>query len=137
MSTLTINNSMTLLQVQEAFSQAFPYLKLEFFTEAHKPGEGSSQAQMVPKQWDATLVIKDIQETSTLMELSINATDTVAHLEEALEENFGLHAQVFRKSGNTWLETTRSDDQTLQTQNERGASHEPNAQPHENPYQVD
>lgn len=137
MTTLTINNSMTLLQVQETFSEAFPYLRLEFFIEPHKPGQGSEKAQMVPKQWDATLVIKEIQQTTEASEIRVRPTDTVAKLEMALEKGFGLHAQVFRKSGNTWLETTRTDSETLQAQNDKGAAHEPGAQPHENPYKVD
>ena len=137
MNGFTLNNEMTLLQVQEAFSKTFPYLKLEFFTEPHKPGQGSEKAQMLPKQWDAALVIREIQETTEAMELRVRPTDTVAKLEMALEKGFGLHAQVFRKSGNTWLETTRTDSETLQAQNDKGAVHEPSAQPHENPYKID
>lgn len=137
MTGFTLNTNMTLQQVQETFSEAFPYLKLEFFVEPHKQGEGSARSQMVPKQWDAELLVKDIKELTELIELPIISTDTVAQFEMALEENFGLHAQVFRKSGNTWLETTRTDSDTLKFQNARGAAHEPGAQPHENPYQVD
>ena len=41
-------------------------------------------------------------------------------LEERFEKDFGLHVQVFRKSGNIWLETSVSDDLTLAQQNEKG-----------------
>ena len=39
---------------------------------------------------------------------------------KTMQEEFGLHVQVFRKSGNTWLETSTSDDLTLEDQNFKG-----------------
>jgi hypothetical protein len=45
---------------------------------------------------------------------------TVADLEFRLEKEYGLHIQVFRKSGNIWLETTATDNWTLDRQNQEG-----------------
>jgi hypothetical protein len=42
---------------------------------------------------------------------------TVADLEQFFEREFELHIQVFRKVGNTWQETTLSDQLTLGEQN--------------------
>jgi hypothetical protein len=44
----------------------------------------------------------------------------VWQLERLFEEEYGLHVQVFRKSGTVWLETTVSDDLTLEQQEARG-----------------
>ena len=44
----------------------------------------------------------------------------VSALEKSFEVQFGLSAQVFRKSGKTWLETSKTDDWTLKHQNEAG-----------------
>jgi hypothetical protein len=45
---------------------------------------------------------------------------TVTDFENALMDQFGLSAQVFRRSGNLWLETTITDYWTLKQQNEHG-----------------
>lgn len=42
---------------------------------------------------------------------------TVAELEAKLQDH-GIFAQVFRKSGDLWLETTRTDGWTLERVNE-------------------
>ena len=41
----------------------------------------------------------------------------VAELENAFAKSFGFAVQVFRKSGNVWLQTTATDDWTLEEQN--------------------
>ncbi|MBK8556702.1 MAG: hypothetical protein IPL65_13445 [Lewinellaceae bacterium] len=41
-----------------------------------------------------------------------------------LEEQCGLHVQLFRKSGSLWLETSRTDQLTLAQQNAKGESSE-------------
>jgi hypothetical protein len=42
----------------------------------------------------------------------------VGELEHAFNVKFGLSAQVFRKSGEIWLQTTTTDTWTLAKQNE-------------------
>jgi hypothetical protein len=44
----------------------------------------------------------------------------VVELECLFEDQFGLFVQVFRRSGNLWLETTVTDSWSLQKQNEQG-----------------
>ena len=39
---------------------------------------------------------------------------TVETLESMFEDEFGLHVQVFRKSGETWLQTSVTDHWTLE-----------------------
>lgn len=60
--------------------------------------------------------------TSIHNEFAVAFTDqtTVQALEKQMEESFGLHVQVFRRSGNIWLETTVTDEWTLEFQNEQG-----------------
>ncbi len=52
--------------------------------------------------------------------LTITPNMTVAELEQNFNDVYGLSVQVFRKSGNVWLETTATDDWTLKSQNEQG-----------------
>ena len=44
----------------------------------------------------------------------------VNELEKIFKDRFNLAVQVFRKSGNLWLETTMTDNWTLQQQNNHG-----------------
>ena len=50
----------------------------------------------------------------------ISGDMTVLELENLFMNRFGLAAQVFRKSGNIWLETIRTDNWTLKQQNNHG-----------------
>lgn len=52
--------------------------------------------------------------------ISFSDQTSVQELEKQMEEGFGLHVQVFRRSGNIWLETTVTDEWTLAFQNEQG-----------------
>jgi len=52
--------------------------------------------------------------------LDIKDAMSVLELENALIDEFGLSAQVYRKSGNIWLETTMTDNWTLKQQNDHG-----------------
>ena len=45
---------------------------------------------------------------------------TVKELEQQFLHLYGLFVQVFRKSGNVWLETTVTDNWTLEQQNRQG-----------------
>ena len=47
---------------------------------------------------------------------------TVNELEQRFSDVYGLGVQVFRKSGNVWLETTVTDGWTLEQQNKQGES---------------
>ena len=40
--------------------------------------------------------------------------------EKIFKDQFSLAVQVFRRSGNLWLETTMTDNWTLRQQNEHG-----------------
>ena len=54
--------------------------------------------------------------------LEIKSWQTTAKIEKELKEVFGLHAQVFRQDGkNGWVQTSLSDDFTLQQQGEIGS----------------
>ena len=115
---LNINTSTTLNEIKERFNKIFPYLKLEFFTHEHNKGEGSPRGEMIMSD-------KKINEVGG-KKGTINVTDklTVAKLESDFKTNTNLNVQVFRKSGVVWLETTNSDNWTLQEQNNHAKERE-------------
>jgi hypothetical protein len=113
---IEINSSKSIENIQRSFNSAYPYLKLEFFTQAHEKGQATAGKYMVnPKK-----LIGDYSKENITSSLNVTDSMTVFELEKLFESNFGLHVQVFRKSGRIWLETTATDDWTLQSQNEQG-----------------
>lgn len=107
---------MQLSSVQSNFNAVFPYLKLEFFKHHHNVGEANAKKDMTL----AAGVIRFKNNTASPKEIAISSDMPVAVLEQLFREQFGLSAQVFRKSGNTWLETSFTDDWSLEKQNREG-----------------
>lgn len=115
--TIKISNEKTLYSLQADFNAMFPFLKIEFFRTPHKIGEGSSKHLI----YDNNRFVRDCRVPTIEGDLVINEQMTVNELEEQFLNSFGLSVQVFRKSGNVWLETSATDSWTLRQQNEEGA----------------
>jgi hypothetical protein len=116
---ITPERSMGSLQTE--FSEAFPGLKLAFFSKPHREFKGSA-AKFLLQDREATL-----SQLSTKLqagELTLEPSTVVTDLEQAFEQKFGLHVQVFRKSGNIWLETSVTDNLTLAEQQAKAANSE-------------
>lgn len=110
---LSFSRSKTIRDIQEAFSQEFPFLKLEFYPRTRKNKglrkhllHGASLAEAGMKKEEGTI--------------EISRTMTVAELEALLTRELGVDAQVSRKSGQLWLETTMTDSWTLDKQDAHG-----------------
>lgn len=112
---LTINDQRKISSIQKAFNDLFPYLKLEFFSKPHRPGHASAKRLM-----QHHLTIGQCRTQHSSGALTITPVMTVADLEQTFSDLYGLSVQVFRRSGNIWLETTITDSWTLQEQNEQG-----------------
>lgn len=117
-NSLVINNSETIHHIQEKFNALFPYLKIEFFKEATIKGKGTAKNKMYMND----MALKDLQRLKKSGMLTLEPSMTVSTLEELFFQEFGLFTQVFRKSGNVWLETSATDNWTLQQQNDEGKS---------------
>lgn len=111
---MTIYPNIKLSQVQKEFNQEFPFLRLEFFKHLHSPHQASPKKDLLKQ--DLTLKAKkQIEEP-----VHITENMPVSDLENLFSDLFGISAQVFRKSGRAWLETTLTDDWTLKRQNDEG-----------------
>ena len=115
---ITINDNRKIFAVQEAFSSTFPYLKLEFFAKGHKPG-GPSPKKFIKHSSKTLGECRTIHNKGSI---TITGAMTVTELEQRFGDVYGLGVQVFRKSGNMWLETTVTDGWTLDEQNKQGES---------------
>lgn len=113
---IAINNQRTISDVQKDFSMAFPYLKIEFFNTRYVANQALAKAQMFANTKKLGECKKDIKEGV----VSILNSETVAQVESEFWDKFGLCTQVFRRSGNVWIETTLTDAWTLEQQNKEG-----------------
>jgi hypothetical protein len=102
--------------IQKEFNDAFPFLKLEFFNNKSLSRPDFSAKQIIPQ----TRKVGDNQIAITDGDIEISEEMKVSELEKLFKDQFSLAVQVFRKSGNLWLETTMTDNWTLQQQNNHG-----------------
>ena len=101
--------------VQEKFTEVFPFLKVEFYQEKYSENEVSTKDRIFPDK-----IISDQVKIFKEGSMDITSSRTVAALEKEFYEKFGITMQVSRKSGNIWIETSKTDDRTLESQNDLG-----------------
>jgi hypothetical protein len=116
--TLLISPQKTIQQIREEFTSWFPFLKIEFFREPAGKGNLLSKDKMFAGHETLGQVQSSLQEGDIHFHQDIQ----VGEFEKSLFESFGLCVQVFRKSGNLWLETSATDSWSLQQQNDEGKS---------------
>jgi hypothetical protein len=112
---LRITPNRLISDVQKDFNSAFPFLKIEFFQNRNLQPAFTFQ-QMLPH----SKRIVEGQHALTDGDVEISSTMTVKDLEKIFQDQFSLAVQVFRRSGNLWLETTMTDGWTLGLQNQHG-----------------
>ena len=125
---IVISEIRTLGDIHKDFSKAFPYLKLEFFDMPYDTTHPAPKSKMFPHDRKLSTIRKKHTEGS----IEIMKNMTVAEFEIALWNEYGLSVQVFRKSGNLWIETSLTDSWTLDRQNKEGYEM---SRPHKNPYE--
>ena len=113
---ILINDHRKIFAIQKEFSEMFPYLKLEFFSKPHTVG-GASPKKIMKHPTNTIGQCRVIHNKGTL---TITPNMTAADLEQNFADVYGLSVQVFRKSGKSWLETTVTDNWTLEKQNRQG-----------------
>jgi hypothetical protein len=113
---MIIRDDKKIIEIQKEFHELFPYLKLEFYSEHHKEGEGSPNKQLV----DPYQTIKMVRSISSEGDYAIHENLKVSEVEQSFYTNYGLNVQVFRRSGSLWLQTITTDEWTLYQQNLKG-----------------
>lgn len=117
---MLIDDHKKIMDLQMEFHQKFPYLKLEFYSGTHKVGETSPAKTRL----DGELLLKNARTIHTEDDLYVREDMSVSELEQLFLTRFGLNAQVFRRSGNLWLQTSATDHWTLAEQNRKGGHSE-------------
>jgi hypothetical protein len=111
---LDISKSRTIHELQQDFTNCYNFLKLEFY----KPMEAGASVRLRERIPHSALLRSAGLKDNGYVE--INDEMTVGDLEKRLFEQFGLSVQVSRNSGGIWLETTMTDNWSLQKQNDYG-----------------
>ena len=115
---LLLSNETPIRRINREFQKYFPYLKIEFFRHKHKAGETS--------EWETGFseysVLEEIGGPIKTGVIKIDPADTIADIEKRFQNDFGLPVQVYRKTGDLWIETTHTDHLTLEKQNKIGES---------------
>jgi hypothetical protein len=113
---IKIQSTVSIADIKKQFSEAYPFLKLEFFRSPHEESEPTSKKSMIT----TNPVIGEISKISKDGLLETIPSMTVHDLESTFRDEYGLFVQVFRSSGKVWLETSSTDNMTLKEQNELG-----------------
>ncbi len=113
---MVVQDNLKIKEIQAEFNKKFPYLKIEFYAKPHEVGKPSpAQLQVDPEK-----TIAELRTVHTEGDLSIHANQKISTLEQAFADQYGLYVQVFRKSANLWLQTSKTDHWTLGEANGKG-----------------
>jgi hypothetical protein len=113
MTTIKIDKPVKVSEIKKVFNAEFPYLKIEFFKKKHKELQGSLKKDVITDDFSVTA-------PNGANDIVISEDMLVSEFENQFAEKLKLSAQVFRKSGGSWLETTFTDSWTLKKQNDEG-----------------
>ena len=116
---ISVNDTVTLRNIQRTFTNFYPYLKLAFYRAPHKKYEASSEDQMLFP--DTTL--SSILKTHVSGVFEILPSYRVTDVEQEFQKRFGLSVQVLIKERKQWKQTTGMDDFTLKELNELSRSY--------------
>ena len=114
---MIINDDQKIETIQNEFHAKFEFLKLEFYKKSHAPGEGNTDKEKLDPQQK----LGDVRSIHNTGDLEIDGAMSVNDMEQEFHDRYGLNVQVFRKSGELWLQTTATDDWTLEVQNTKGS----------------
>lgn len=117
---MRITKNTKLTEIQTAFTKAFPHLKIEFYKSRHRAEEGTESNEML----DVNQNTGEVTDKASSGELSFDGSVKISDFENLVLKDHGLNVQVFRRSGNLWLQTTTTDKWTLAEANRKGGRSE-------------
>ncbi len=113
---IEIASKRLLSEIQKEFNDYFPFLKIEFFrSTTPRASKWNAANRIFPN-----LEIGRCQVQKKEGFVHFQEETKVEELENLFLNEFNLNVQVFRRSGNIWLETTMTDKWSLKQQNDHG-----------------
>ena len=128
----SIHRQRFIKEVQKEFGNAWPYLKIDYGQRGgmgrsiEPEGDGSSndrdngEGQQTGESSEREM-IREAAKELLWHDFALTGDTLVSELEILLQYEFGLPLQIYRKSGNLWLETRMTRHWTIRQQNQQGA----------------
>lgn len=115
---LIVQDHLSLHEMNEQFTKLYPFLKLQFYANNVNPELNKEEPGELIKKYSMSL--HDLIHAKVNSVINMSPDVTVKSFEQKWFDEAGVWCQVFRKSGNVWLQTTVTDDMTLSGVNEFG-----------------
>ena len=113
---LEIDESTRLVDLQKYFSASFPFLKLVFFKELQPMNGERKKIDLI----DSKGLINSLRTNKKEVFLEIHYWQKTETVEKLFRDKAGLYVKIRRKQGEHWIETSGTDDLTLEEQNDIG-----------------
>lgn len=113
---LVIKPQDTIKSIQDKIQEAYSNIKIEFFSKEHKEGKLTN----VKFQYFNKDMNMESLGLKSEMSIEINPDTIIWDIEKKFEQLGNLHIQVFRKGGEVWIETSKSDQWSIGEANSLG-----------------
>ena len=110
---IEINDSRTIGDIQEEFSNRFPFLKIEFFQKPHDREDPSNETP-----YQKELPLGEIRQKHAHGIITIDPDNETGAVEKEFERRFGLIVQIYRLQMDRWIQTAGTDILSLSEQNQ-------------------
>ena len=107
--TIYISEEDKICNIQQAFNDQFPYLKLEFYEQPHAWGAPCPSSCCLSPETP----VGQIRMVHTFGWIDIGILRTAAEVEYDFRKILGLSVQIYQRKTGEWLKTTVTDDCTL------------------------
>jgi hypothetical protein len=114
--TIEINSNTTLGDVIQAFTNYYPYLKMEFFKKHHHWQEESSSNEILTHSY----LVNSFTNVDNNHFIIFHYWQKTGVVEQDFYTKYGLNIQIYRRQGDQWVQTTGTDELSLEEQNEIG-----------------
>jgi hypothetical protein len=116
-NSIKVHEASRLSEVQSAFNELFPFLRIGFYTKASDIKNGFKLKVVENLNNDLNRFTK---KSNAPAELIITPDLSVSDLDKMFFGNFGLNIQIHRNSGRLWLQINATDSWSLEEQNKQG-----------------
>lgn len=113
--TIKIDSGSLVSDIQRQFTARYPYLKIQFHKKYNYYKRAAREEPAAPNE-----LFRNLGSLNKTGIVDINNTRTIADVENEFKKEYGVNAEILRQSGTLWIETSLTDDWSLEKQNREG-----------------
>lgn len=113
---MLISKDWKIKDIQNEFQNHFPFLKIEFY----KSRKDASGSNVKFEKLNPFIPVVSMDSAKVPLEIPLSEDKKVSDLKQLFKDTLDCSIVIFRKSGNHWIETSFTEDWTLEQQNEEG-----------------